>query len=397
MNGNAEAVVLAGGEGTRLRPLTKHQPKPMLPVANRPVLEYVFDALVGAGIERAVVVVGHKGDRIRDRFENSYRGLELDYVRQKVQLGSGHALLQARDHVADEFVVVNGDNVIDARMVRGTMDHFRDSECAASVAVAPSDTPEEYGAVLTENGTVTTIIEHPSDSAGYRINAGVYMFTSDIFAALDRTETRAGELYITDALVDLPGEVFAADVNGVWFDPSYPWDVLSVTEKLLSAHPELVADEFEEGVLIDDSAYVHDTAVVEAPAVVGPDCEVGAGAVIRAGTCLGQNTRVGPNSVIERSIVASDARLGAGVVLRDCLVGSGTRIDDGVVAPGGRVDLLVNDRVHRDQRLGGVVADRAVVGANATLQPGVRVGPGSKLGPGVTVDGQIADEVEVMA
>lgn len=397
MNGNAEAVVLAGGEGTRLRPLTKHQPKPMLPVANRPVLEYVLDALVDAGVDRAVVVVGHKGDRIRDRFENAYRGLELEYVRQKVQLGSGHALLEARERVGDEFLVVNGDNVIDARMVRGTLDHFRESDCAASVSVAPSDTPEEYGAVLTENGTVTTIIEHPSDSAGYRINAGVYAFTSEIFDALDRTETRAGELYVTDALNDLSGEVLAADVNGVWFDPSYPWDVLTVTEKLLSAHPELVDDRFEDGVLIDDSAYVHEAAIVEAPAVIGAACEIGAGAVIRSGTCLGQNTRVGANSVVERSIVASDTRLGSGVVLRDCLVGSGTHIDDGVVAPGGRVDLVVNDRIHRDKRLGGVVADRAVVGANATLQPGVRVGPGSKLGPGVTVDGQIADEVEVMA
>lgn len=397
MTEDAQAVVLAGGEGTRLRPLTKHQPKPMLPVANRPVLEYVFDALIEGGIERAVVVVGHKGDRIRDRFENGYRDLELRYVQQRVQLGSGHALQQARDHVGDEFVVVNGDNVIDGRMVRGTIDHFRRSGCAASVAVAPSDTPEEYGAVLTENGTVTTIIEHPSDAAGYRINAGVYMFTSTIFDALDRTETRAGELYITDALVDLPGEVFAADVPGVWFDPSYPWDLLSVSERLQSAHPELIGEEFADGVLIDGSAYVHETAVVEAPAIVGPDCEIGAGAVIRSGTCLGQNTRVGPNSVVEWSLVGSDARIGSNVVLRDCLVGTGTKIEDGVTAPGGRVDLLVNDRIHRDQRLGGVVSDRASVGANATLEPGVRIGPGSSVGPGVTVSGEIGEDVEVIA
>lgn len=398
MNGLSEAVVLAGGEGTRLRPLTRNRPKPMLPVANRPVVEYVLDALAHADVERAVVVVGHRGDRIRDHLGETYRGLELAYVHQKAQLGSGHALQQARGTVDSPFLVVNGDNVVDAGMICGTVEHFLGSDAAACVAVAPSDTPEEYGAVLTVNGTVETIIEHPADAAGYRINAGVYAFTDDIFEALERTDTRAGELYVTDALVDLPGEVLAADVSGVWLDPSYPWDLLSITEQMLSSHRELIADPatFADGVLIDEAATVHDSAVVEAPAVVGPDCEVGTGAVVRANTCLGQNAAVGPYSVVERSIVGPDARVGANAVLRDCLIGSGARLDDGVVAPGGPADVAVNDRVFRGKRLGAVVGDRATVGANATLEPGVMVGPGSSVGPGVTAGGEIPEDTEVV-
>lgn len=394
---NQQAVILAGGEGTRLRPLTKHQPKPMLPIANRPVLTYVLDALVDGGVDHAVIVVGHRGDRIQDWFENKYRGVELSYVHQRVQLGSGHALLEARDHVDGEFVVVNGDNLIDGAMVRGTVERFEATDCAASIAVAPSDTPEEYGAVLTENGTVTTIIENPAESAGYRINAGVYMFTDAIFDALDRTETRAGELYVTDALVDLPGPVSAAEASGVWLDPSYPWDVLSVTETLLSSHTELVDNSFTGDALVDDSAHVHETAVIEGPSVVGPDCEVGPGAVIRKGTCLGQNVRVGVNSVIDHSVVAADARIGAGTTLRDCLVGPSANISDGVIAPGGRVDILVNDRVHRNRRLGGVIADRATIGGNVTLEPGVRIDPGVRVNAGATADGWIGDGSEVMA
>lgn len=398
MNGISEAVVLAGGEGTRLRPLTKNRPKPMLPVANRPVIEYVLDALATADVERAVIVVGHKGDRIQDHLGESYRGLALSYVHQKVQLGSGHALQQARGAIGSPFLVANGDNVIDAGMIRGTIEHFLGSDCAACVAVAPSDTPEEYGAVLTDNGTVATIIEHPADAAGYRINAGVYAFTEDIFAALDRTDTRAGELYVTDALVDLPGEVLAADVSGVWLDPSYPWDLLSITEQLLASHRELIADPaaFDDGVLIDEAATIHDSAVVEAPAIVGPDCEVGSGAIVRANTCLGQNVAVGPSSVIERTIVGPDARVGASAVLRDCLVGSGARCDDGVVASGGPADVAVNDRLFRDQRLGAVLGDRARVGANATLEAGVMVGPAASVGPGVTAGGEIAEGTEVV-
>lgn len=398
MNGLSEAVVLAGGEGTRLRPLTRNRPKPMVPAANRPVIEYVLDALASADVERAVVVVGYRGDRIQDHLGESYRGLTLSYVQQKAQLGSGHALQQAREAVESPFLVVNGDNVVDTRMIRGTVEHFQASDAEACVAVAPSDTPEEYGAVLTENGTVATIIEHPADAAGYRINAGVYAFTNEIFDALERTDTRAGELYVTDALVDLPGEVLAADVTGVWLDPSYPWDLLSVSEQLLSKHRELIADPeaFDDGVLIDDAATVHDSAVVEAPAIVGPDSEVGTGAVVRAHTCLGQNAVIGPYSVVERSIVGPDARVGANAVLRDCLVGSGAKLDDGVVASGGPADVTVNDQVFREKRLGAVVGDRATVGANATLEPGVMVGPAASVGAGVTAGGEIPEGTEVV-
>lgn len=393
-----EAVVLAGGEGTRLRPLTKNRPKPMLPVANRPVIEYVLDALVDAQVRRAVIVVGHKGDRIQDHLGNSYRELDVAYVHQKAQLGSGHALLRARDIVEPPVLAVNGDNVVDDRIIRETIEQFETSACSACVAVAPSDSPEEYGAVLTENGTVATIIEHPADAAGYRVNAGVYAFGEDIFDALDRTETRAGELYVTDALANLPGETLAADVSGVWLDPSYPWDVLTTTEQLLSSHRDIIADPaaFEDGVLVDPAATIHETAVVEPPAIVGPDCEIGSGAVVRANTCLGQNVAVGPHSVTERSIVGSDARVGAGVVLRDSLVGTGVRLEDGAVASGGQTDVITNDRIYRDRRLGAVLGDRVTVGSNATLESGVMVGPGATIGPGVTARGQISAGTEVV-
>lgn len=393
-----EAVVLAGGEGTRLRPLTKNRPKPMLPVANRPVIEYVLDALVDAGLRRAVIVVGHKGDRIQDHLGNGYRQIDISYVHQKAQLGSGHALQRARDVVEPPILVVNGDNVVDQRMIRETVEQFARSACAACVAVAPSDSPEEYGAVLTENGTVATIIEHPADAAGYRINAGVYAFDEGIFQALDRTDTRAGELYVTDALGDLPGKTLAADVSGVWLDPSYPWDVLTTTEQLLSNHRDLIADPtaFDGGVLVDPAATVHESAIVEPPAIVGPDCEIGSGAVVRANTCIGQNTAVGPYSVTERSIVGPDARVGAGVVLRDSLIGAGTHLEDGVIASGGPADVVANNHVYRDRRLGAVLGDRVTVGSNVTLEAGVTIGSGASVGPGVTASGIIDDGTEVV-
>ncbi|MFC7045381.1 sugar phosphate nucleotidyltransferase [Halobacteriaceae archaeon GCM10025711] len=398
MNGPFEAIVLAGGEGSRLRPLTKYRPKPMLPVANRPIIEYVLDALVAVGVDRVVVVIGHRGDRIRDHLTDSYRDIELAFVTQKNQLGSGHALQQAAGLVDDPFIVVNGDNVLDADLVRATVARFTTGDGAAAAAVAESATPQEYGAVLTDNGHIRAVIENPSDAVSYRINAGVYVCTDDIFDALDRADTRAGELYITDALVDLPGDVLVAETDGTWLDPSYPWDLLSVTESLLLARPDLVgeAGSFDDGVFVADSANVHETATVEAPAVVGPDCEVDAGAVVRRATCLGPNTHVGPNTVVERSILGPDTTVGGTALLRDTLVGAGATIGDGTVAAGGPADVVISDRLHRNRRLGGVVGDRATIGANVTLESGVRVAPTTSVPAGSTATGRLEDGAEVM-
>src|SRR6056297_1366141 len=132
------AVVLAAGEGTRLRPLTRNRPKPMLPAANRPIIEYVFDALVDAGIEELHVVVGYKRDRVQGHVGSTYRGVPVTYHTQEKQLGSAHAALQARDALDDDFLVVNGDQVIQGDLVTDVM-AAHDTESAVTLAVIESD------------------------------------------------------------------------------------------------------------------------------------------------------------------------------------------------------------------------------------------------------------------
>lgn len=377
--------MLAAGEGSRLRPLTRYQPKPMLPLANRPVVEYVLSALAEVGVERVVLVVGHQRTRVQDRLSHEYRGMDLSYVEQHSRLGSGHALEQAAGAVAEEFIVVNGDNVIDATMVRGTVEAYRQGATAASVAVARADTPKDYGVVLTENGEITAIRECGADGERSCVNAGVYTFDRSIFDALAATTPHDGELRLPDAIPNVAGPVTATAPNGVWFDPSYPWDALRATSRLLAAHPDLLADD----VPIADSAHVHDTAVVEEPALVGPGCEVGAGAVVGVGTCLRENVRIGPNATVERSILDADATVSANALLRDTILGPGVRIGSGTVSPGRSATVVVNDRRFLDRRLGGVIADRATVGANVTIVPGTRIAPEATVDHGATVRDQV--------
>lgn len=389
------AVVLAAGEGSRLRPLTRYRPKPMLPVANRPIIEYVIDALLTTTISEIIVVVGHQHRRIQDHLMQRYPDVEVTYVRQHNQLGSGDALTQVVDGVSGPFVVVNGDNVIDATMVRETITEYQNDDVAATVAVAQSDKASEYGTVCTENERITTILEQEEGADQGRINVGVYVFDTGIFDALGRTTIRSGELSLTAAIPSLPGEVTPAVPDGVWYDPAYPWDLLSISEQLQDAHPDLVGGP-EDRPAIAETARIHDAAVVEDHVLVGPGCEVSPGAVLRKGTCLHSDVRVGSNSVIKRSLVGADTTIGPNSVLRDTVVGEKVNLGEATTAPGGPADFVVQDSLHRNQQLGSLVSDRADVGANVSLAPGSRIGPNARVPHGNTVPGGISVETGVV-
>lgn len=391
MTAPTSAVVLAAGEGSRLRPLTEYQPKPMLPVANRPIIEYVVDALRNVDITNIVVVVGHQRRRLQDHLNRRYPELELTYIHQHHQLGSGDALKQAAGEVSGEFVVVNGDNIIDAEMITGTIERYQRADVAAAVAVGQSDRSSEYGTVCLENGRVTTILERRSDDEQGRINVGVYVFDEEIFDALDRTSMNDGELSLTDAIPHLSGTVAPAVPDGVWFDPAYPWDLLSICERLQSAHPELVAGS-EGKPLIDETARIHETAVVSDDTMIGPGCEIAAGAVLRNGACLQSDVRVGANTVINRSQIGADSRIGANAVVRDTVVGAEVSVGEAAAAPGGAADFAVNEQIYRNKQLGSVVSDRATIGANVTLTPGTRIGPDVTVRPGSTVSGSLLED-----
>jgi len=389
------AVVLAAGEGTRLRPLTRNRPKPMLPAANRPILEYVFDALVTAGVDRVVVVVGYKRDRVQDHFGPTYRGVELDYVVQHKQLGSGHALLQARGAVDESMLVVNGDRVIDGGIVTDTVAAFEESgDPTLSVLERPRTT--QYGAVVLHGDEIEKLVEKP-DTDEYRlINAGVYAFDPTIFETIDTTPRTAGELALTDTLSRLVSgdRVRGVRTEGMWVDATYPWDLLAVAEEVM-ARGQIDERRGDDG-WIDPDATVHESATLQDPVVVGPDCEVGPGAVVGPDAALGRNVTVGANATIRRSVLDADTRVEAGSILVDAVTGQNVHLGAGTVVPGGPADVRVGREVFEDQRLGAVLADRVHVAGDASFAPGTLVGPRARVGTGVQTSGTVEEGAEVV-
>lgn len=389
------AVVLAAGEGTRLRPLTRNRPKPMLPAGNRPIVEYVLDALIEAGIERICFVVGYKRSRVQEHFGPTYRDVPIQYVVQSKQLGSGHALQQAEEKLDGSFVVVNGDRVIEPSIVTDVLEASEEVD-AATLAVLERPVDSRYGAVVMRDSTIVELIEKPDDE--YRlVNGGVYVFDQRIFDALRETPRQSGSLLLTDA-VDLliyEGSVRGVRTEGLWVDATYPWDLLTVSRELLE-HELVDGPQPRTDVWVAESALVHDDATLQSPVVIGPDCELGPGAVIGPDVALGRNVTVGSNATVEASVIDTDTRIGAGSTLLDCVTGQDVDLGAGTIVPGGPADVQINESLFRDERLGAVFADRVRAGGGIRCAPGTLVGTNARVGTGVVVDGHVPERTEVV-
>ena len=386
------AVILAAGEGRRLEPLTNRRPKPMVPVANRPLLEHVLEAVVAAGIDHVVFVVGYRQERIRNHFgDGDAWGIDVEYVEQSTQLGTGHAVLQAEPAVNGPFVVVNGDRIVDPSIVTTVCDRAASGE-TPTVAVTRVDNPQAYGVVTLEGDRVVAIDEKPDVPVETgRINAGVYGFSPAIFEAIRETTT-AGELTITATLNDVASAagVYAVSYDGRWLDVSNLWDLLAVNAALIGADEAAGESTVGEAVASETTGANADSVSVADDAVLADTVRVGPNVTLGGATAIGRNATVEAGAVVENAVVFPDAVIGAGAVVRGAIVAGNARIGPNATVAGEPATVVVGDTVHHDVALSGVVGDNATIGAGATLTDGAVVGDDVAAEAGVVVDGRVA-------
>lgn len=382
------AVILAAGEGRRLKPLTNRRPKPMIPVANRPLLEHVIEAVAAAGIDRIVLVVGYRQERIRNHFgDGDDWGVTIDYVEQSTQLGTGHAVLQAESAIDDSFVVLNGDRLVNPSIVSRVCDRLSDGDHPA-MAVTTVDRPREYGVVSSDgDGRVTRIEEKPEGPVDTnRINAGVYGFSTSIFDAIRETHV-TGELALTSTLNEIAREsgVTAVSYDGRWLDVSNLWDLLTVNAGLI--------EEDEESRNGDPA--LEESVSTAADVALAGSVRVGSNATIGGSTAIGSNATIEANAVVENAVIFPDAVVGAGAVVCDAVVAGNVRIGPNATIAGGASEMVVGDAVHRHVEFSAVVGDNASIGGGATLTEGAVVGDGVRADAGVVIDGRIESDAVV--
>ena len=263
-----QAVILAAGEGKRVRPLTRSRPKAMIPVANRPIIEYVIEALLKNGIRDIVVVVGYRKEQVT-RFLNQL-DIPIEVVVQTKQLGTAHALLCAESKISGDFLVLPGDNYIDPQSIA----HIKDIPNAMLVKEHPN--PSNFGVVMLEDGYVTRIIEKPEHAPSFMVSTGIYSLKKDFFSKIHGND-------ITDviSLMIDEGEQIQAIPAGDWQDAIFAWDLLRMNRHLLSTL--LPAKEgtasrqtiIQGAVRIGKGTTIGPNTVITGPVFIGNDCTIG--------------------------------------------------------------------------------------------------------------------------
>jgi bifunctional UDP-N-acetylglucosamine pyrophosphorylase/glucosamine-1-phosphate N-acetyltransferase len=394
-----KAVVVAAGQGTRMRPLTETRPKPMVPVAGRPLVEHVLDA-AAPSVDGLVVVVGYEGDQVREHVGAEHDGVPVEYVTQDEQLGTAHAIQQAEPHVEERFLALNGDVLFDPGLVAGLAE--AGAEVDAAMAVMEVENPSSFGVVDTADGRVTGIVEKPDDPPSNLVNLGLYAFPSAVFDLIaDLKPSERGEYEITDALaslVDAGQPVAAVEHDGLWLDVGRPWDLLDANEHLLADLDRRVEGSVEDGatlqgpVVVEDGARVRSGAYVEGPVVVQSGADVGPNAYVRGATVIGPGVRVGNAVEVKNSILMRDASVGHLSYVGDSVLGHDVNFGAGTMVANLRHDdenvkmMVKGESTDTGRRkLGVVLGDGAKTGINSSLNAGLKLGTGATTKPGETV------------
>lgn len=381
------AILLAAGEGSRLRPLTATQPKPMIRVAGKPVMQYAIEALAENGIRELTLVVGYQREKVQSYFEDGKRfGCRISYVFQDALLGTGHALAQV-DAKNEDVIVLGADNIVDGRLVKDILSARAARPGDVTLVAKASDNPSKYGVLVLEGTKVLHIEEKPSVSSSEFVNTGVYALPGR-FAAVLRREVRAGTLGLTqvlDTYIRGGGQVHAVRSQGTWMDAVYPWDLLDI-----NAH--LLADERT----LPPEPNVARTSEILGPVHMEPDTTVGPQATILPSTVLGQNVTVGAGAILENCVVFDDVQIGPGAILRNSIVGEGVRIGPRFTALSGACEVRVADGYHAVGDFGCVIGPDTVIGGSVTVEPGILVGTRARVGSGAVLRRNVENDALVV-
>jgi UDP-N-acetylglucosamine diphosphorylase/glucosamine-1-phosphate N-acetyltransferase len=316
-----QAVILAAGEGKRVRPLTRSRPKVMIPVANRPIIEYVIEALEKNGIREIIVVVGYRKEQV-SRYLNQL-DIPIEVVVQQKQLGTAHALKCAESHISGDFLLLPGDNYIDAHSIG------RIKEQKNALLVKEHPNPSNFGVVLIKDGYVTQIIEKPEHSPSFMVSTGIFSLTNDFFSYIREND-------VTDAVSVMvnSGKRLKAVVADDWHDAIYPWDLLKMNKHLLKDLPEAregVTSRLtilQGSVRIGKGTTIGPNSVISGPAIIGSDCEIGPNCCIMPNTCLGSRVKVEPFTCIGNSLIMDDTSIGSHSRIVDTVIGQGCRLSN---------------------------------------------------------------------
>ena len=409
-----KAVILAAGEGKRLRPITSFRPKPMIPLLGKPLLEHTILGLQNNGINHILLVVGYKQEIIKKYFEKIALELniKIDFITQEVYLGTANAANYAKNFIKDEpFLMMYGDLFVDPEIFKIILKKYRENKFEGLITLLEVNNPQDYGIItLNSKDLVKKIIEKPTPDqrAGNLANAGIYIFNQSIFKAIEKTQKSVRNEYeFTDSMQilinELNGKILGFPINDYfWNDIGLPWQLFETTHFLLDKLKKEINGNVEENVKIQGEVYIgkgtsiKSGSYIQGPCYIGENNLIGPNAFIRPYTSIENNCHIGMSEV-KNSLIFSDSSVphfnyvGDSIICSNVNLGAGTklsnlRFDNRTIKMKIKEKLIDSGR----RKLGAIIGPNSQTGINASIMCGKKIGQNSIIGAHTIVNEDIA-------
>jgi mannose-1-phosphate guanylyltransferase / phosphomannomutase len=372
-----KAVVMAGGEGSRLRPLTIRRPKPMVPIAGKPVMEHILNLLKRHGITDVVVTVQYLASNIEDYFGNgSQMGMHITYSREDVPLGTAGSVKNAEEQLTEPFLVISGDALTDYNLT-DIIKYHQAKKSLATLTLAHVPNPLEYGVIITnEEGHITQFLEKPSWGEVFSdtINTGIYVLDPQMFTYFEKDRPYDFSQELFPLMLRKGDPLYGYIASGYWCDVGNLSEYMRANADALQGRVdvEITARNVggniwcEEGVQIDPDAQLY------GPVYLAQDCKVKSGSIIHGPSTIGQYTIIDERAQVDRSIVWNNSFIGERAELRGAIVGSSTSIKSKAV-----------------MFEGSVIGDNSIIQEGAIIQPNVKIWPDKEIEAGAVINSSI--------
>jgi len=309
-----KGIILHGGHGTRLRPLTHTGPKQLLPIANKPMSEYCLESIKEAGITEIAIIIGGLGSsKVKEYYGNGKKfGVNITYIEQDEPRGIAHAIRLCKEFVNNEkFLVFLGDNIIQ-KPIADFVENFNKSDYDATVLLCEVDNPSRFGIADVENEKIVKITEKPKKPTSNLAVTGIYLLTPLIFEVIDNLKPSwRNELEITDALDNLLKQndnISYETITDYWKDTGTPEDILNANRQVLK-----FGDSW-------DAIQTDESALKLPPFTIGKNCKIDKSATIGPNVSIGDDTIISSDVVIENSIIMSGCKIDGGLHIKDSII-----------------------------------------------------------------------------
>ncbi|NLC69476.1 MAG: NTP transferase domain-containing protein [Clostridiaceae bacterium] len=372
-----KAVIMAGGEGTRLRPLTCNMPKPMVPIVNKPVMAHIIELLKKHGFFEIAVTLQYMPDVIKDFFGNGEDlGVHLEYFIENVPLGTAGSVKNAEEFLDDTFIVISGDALTDANLKEAVDFHFKKGS-VATLLIKKVDVPLEYGIVITdEEGRVTRFLEKPSWGEVFSdtVNTGIYILSPVVLGLFDKNEMFDFSKDLFPILLKKGFPMYGYIIEDYWCDIGDPEVYIQSHIDVLDGKVKvnIPGKEIREKVWVGEGTVIDDDVVIQAPCVIGKHTRIKKSSVIEKYSVVGDSNIIEGRTTIKRSIL-----------WKNCLIGNSAELRGSVVC--NKVHMHSSSRAFENS----IIGDDTTIKENAIIKPNIKIWPNKLIDEGTEVNSNL--------